>query len=129
MHTGSCLCGKITFEILQEIKEIIFCHCPMCRKAQGTAFSANTPIEKDKFKLISGKEYLHNYLSSPDKFRCFCKNCGSPIYSYFISKLNILRLRIGCLDTVPEGKPSKHICADKKATWYEINDNLPQFNA
>lgn len=127
MHKGSCLCGKITFEIDQKISQITYCHCPMCRKAQGTAFGTNTAIDKSNFRFISGREYIKEFLSSSDKYRCFCKNCGSPIYSYFLSNPFILRLRIGCLDTIPEGKPNLHIYVEEKAPWYEINDGLPKY--
>jgi hypothetical protein len=44
MLTGSCLCGSIQYQYDGEINEIALCHCGQCRKAQGSAFAANSPL-------------------------------------------------------------------------------------
>ncbi|WP_438269777.1 GFA family protein [Neptunomonas phycophila] len=38
MITGSCLCGKVSYEISGEVGDIVHCHCVTCRKAHGAAF-------------------------------------------------------------------------------------------
>jgi hypothetical protein len=77
---------------------------------------------------VSGAELLHEWESSPGKRRCFCSRCGSPILKKSDNAPEILRLRLGTLDSDPRIKPSKHIFVGSKAPWFEITDNLPASN-
>ena len=58
MIEGSCLCGGIRYQYDGEIEEISLCHCAQCRKAQGSAFAANSPVDSARFKLLAGAEPL-----------------------------------------------------------------------
>ena len=55
-----------------------------------------------------------------------CRNCGSPIYSQRMSAPELMRLRIGTLDTPIKAKPGFHIYTASKAEWDDITDALPQ---
>jgi hypothetical protein len=125
-HSGSCLCGGVRYEYTGELGAVVYCHCAQCRKAQGTAFGTNAPIAADQFRLLAGAELLKSYESSPGKQRVFCANCGSPLYSRLLARPEVLRLRIGSLDTPLRSKPEAHIFAASKAEWYDILDGLPQ---
>ena len=37
IHRGSCLCGKVTFEIEGNFEQFFLCHCERCRKDTGSA--------------------------------------------------------------------------------------------
>lgn len=127
MHTGSCLCGGIRFETHQEIGPIQICHCIQCRKAQGSAFVTNTPVQEENLRFISGKDLLVAFESSPGKQRCFCKNCGSPIYSKTEKLPGVVRIRVGTLDNDVNTEPHAHFYVAHKANWFQITDNFPQF--
>lgn len=128
MLTGSCLCGGIRYQYDGEISEIALCHCQQCRKAQGSAFASNSPIESRLFTITQGTALLQNYYSSPLKKRVFCQRCGSPLYSQRVDLAEIIRLRLGTLDTPISCQPSYHIYAASKAEWWAINDDKPRFN-
>ena len=125
-HRGSCLCGAIRFEIDGELGPIVFCHCAQCRKAQGSAFAANAPVHAGDFRVVAGREALAAYESSPGKRRHFCRICGSPIMSTRDSLPEVVRVRIGTLDSRIDARPSAHIFAASKAEWYEPGDALPR---
>ena len=127
MFKGSCHCGHITYEVHGDLGGIVSCHCSQCRKSQGSAFATNAPIKSVDFKVISGAELIREYPTSEDKVRAFCQNCGSPLYSQLKTKPEVLRLRVGSLDTKITQKPVAHIYAASKAEWYEILDDLPQY--
>ncbi len=95
---GSCLCGGIRYEVSDRIGPIVLCHCGMCRKAQGGAFAANAPVRRSYFRLVAGAELLTSYESSPQKWRCFCRICGSPVYSHRASVADIVRIRLGLVE-------------------------------
>jgi len=129
MYKGSCLCGDIRFEITGEIKNIIYCHCSECRKAQGSAFATNGNLEEKHFKIIHGKENLTKYKSDKGQYKYFCKKCGSPIISKNNLHPDTVRVRLGTIETEITEKPEAHIFVSSKANWEEINDNLPQYNS
>src|SRR5215510_11184063 len=127
MHKGSCLCGNVRYELTAELGEFGYCHCTSCRKASGSAHAANAPIDRTDVHLVSGSDTLREFESSPGKFRAFCSRCGSPIYAYLASSRDILRIRLGSLDTAFGKQPRAHTFVSDKASWEPINDNLPQF--
>lgn len=128
MHKGSCLCGAVSYEINGELGPIGFCHCSRCRKVNGTAFSAASLIPLKNFKIVTGQEALVDYESSPGVYRIFCGVCASPICSKRDTMPESVRLRVGTLDTPVTEKPVMHIFVADKAEWYEICDDLPQYD-
>ena len=128
LYTGSCLCGGIRYEIHGEIGDIIACHCRRCRKANGTAFATNAPIQKADFKIVKGEALFKKFASTPTTERCFCSECGSPIISIKAETPDTYRLRLGTLDTPIEHKPTMHIFTAYKAEWDTICDGLPQYD-
>jgi hypothetical protein len=127
MYRGSCLCGNIRYEITGELGDFGYCHCRSCRKASGSAHGANAPVDRADFRLLTGADSLREYESSPGKFRAFCGNCGSPIYAYISTTADLLRLRLGSLDTPFSKQPKAHTWVSDKAPWEPLVDGLPQF--
>ncbi len=125
MVRGTCLCGGIQFEASED-PLIVLCHCSICRKSNGAPFDAGAAVPSDKLQLAKGAELIQLYESSPGNHRAFCRVCGSraPAKSrdgklYFVPA--------GLLDDDPGVKPALHIFVGSKAPWWEITDNLPQF--
>lgn len=127
MIHGSCLCGGIRYEYDGEIEEISMCHCSQCRKAQGSAYVAVSPIQSAKFRIVAGAGLLKEYRAIPHKARVFCSHCGSPIYSARDDLPEIKRLRLGTVETPVECRKAYHIFAGSKANWERITDGLPQY--
>jgi hypothetical protein len=71
--------GITPFEILGPVGEVRLCHCDLCRRANGTAFSANARIPLERYRVIKGEDLISEYESSPGARRCFCSRCGSPV--------------------------------------------------
>jgi hypothetical protein len=128
MYEGSCLCRNVQYEIDGELGEFGYCHCTSCRKASGSAHAANAPVARAQFRLVSGADSLREFESSPGKLRAFCSRCGSPIYAYLTTSAEVLRIRLGTLDTPFEKAPTAHTWVSDKAPWDPIKgDGLPQF--
>jgi len=75
---GSCLCKSISFEIINECRYSILCHCTMCQKSNAE-FSNYTKVQKNNLKFLS-KKGLKWFLSSKKFKRGFCNNCGSSLF-------------------------------------------------
>jgi len=129
MYTGSCLCGTVRFSISGGIRNIIFCHCSQCRKAQGTAFATNGIVNEQDFRIESGEDALSQYESSPGQTRYFCKICGSPMLSKNTAKPGQVRVRLGTIESDITERPQAHIFVGSKANWETITGDLPQYDS
>ena len=128
MHQGSCLCGSIRYTLTGELSDFGFCHCSSCRKASGAAYGANAGIGRAQLELRDPDDCLREYESSPGKKRAFCSRCGSPLYAYLATSPDLIRIRLGTLDTPFDKRPKAHTFVGDKADWDVIRDDLPQFD-
>ncbi len=124
---GGCLCGSIRYEITTALQDAEHCHCSMCRKAHGAAFSTNAVVPTDKLTVTSGADLLSEYQSSPNRRKCFCSTCGSQLFIRRLDKPEFTVVTLGTTDADPCARPERHVFTGSKAPWYEIADTLPQF--
>ncbi len=124
---GGCLCEDIRYELTAPLGQMANCHCSMCRKAHGTAFSTIAPVESSGFRWTRGGEALAHYESSPGKRRWFCSRCGSHLVSTRDANPDSVLVRCGSLDGDPGRGPAAHGWVESSAPWHEISDELPQF--
>jgi hypothetical protein len=126
---GSCLCGGIRYEIRGPLGPALNCHCSMCRKATGAAFRTRVSVAAEDLIWISGYELLTRYRSSPGQYRSFCRVCGSTLVTFYENDPGSLKLALGTLDDDPGVSAECHVFVSSKAQWFEITDNLPQFES
>lgn len=126
MVHGSCLCGRVQFELGGAAQFINHCHCSMCRKAHGSAFGSFLHAQGALFRWVCGEASIQNYQSSAGNFRAFCRVCGSNVPVLEDDGAHVIT-PAGALDGDPEVRPIVHIHTASKAPWYEITDDLPQF--
>ena len=130
MYTGSCLCGQIQYTINGELAPVQLCHCQQCRKAQGSAFAANIPVDVADFTVTRGADVLKEYESTSvsGKFRQFCSHCGSPLFSKLASAPGVVRVRAGTInENINSGLAHNQFVAHK-ANWWKLDDTLPCFD-
>lgn len=124
MLTGSCLCGKVRYQINGPVYRFVHCHCRTCRKVHGTVYGSSAVVQREHFQVVSGERAISRYESSPGKYRCFCSACGTHV---FAQKREEVFLRIGTLDSDPGIRPEAHIWTSHKAPWYQLSDELPRY--
>ena len=127
-YIGSCLCGKIKYEITGAINDIVMCHCSLCRKAQGSAFATNANVATDDFNFLCGADNLSGYEATPGQVKSFCKTCGSPIMSQQKDHPDTIRIRLGLIESDITERPIAHAFVDSKANWESLNDDLPRYS-
>jgi hypothetical protein len=125
-QTGSCLCGKITYEITGELTDVLNCLCSMCRKLHASAFRTRAKVRTRDWTTRSGESLLTFYESSPGEHKGFCSVCGSSLYTKFDANPEVLGFPLGTLDTDPQVKATRHVFVGSKAPWFDITDGLPQ---
>lgn len=127
MIKGSCLCGTVSYELQGEISQILLCHCSRCRKATGSAFAAVALVRAEDLHIVAGAQAIKKFDSAPGVGRHFCQNCGSPLFSKREHAPELLRLRVGTLDTKLPTTPIAHVFVASKSEWFEICDSNPQY--
>ncbi len=127
MLTGHCLCGKVQYEISRTPVAMMYCHCEECRRATGSSLNTSIFVRRDDFQLVSGRSLVASHETSPDNIRHFCSGCGSPLFKFFPQPAGMMTVRAGTLDSDPGVRPAGHIWVSEKAPWFEIADELPQF--
>ena len=126
MLTGSCLCGSVKYSISAEITHAENCHCSMCRKAHGAAFSTNALVPTAALSIV-GAENLSSYRSSANREKLFCSKCGSQL---FIKRLNAPEgtvVTLGTLNEDPLLKPSRNVFVGSKAPWHDLESKLSSY--
>ncbi|MEE9278765.1 MAG: GFA family protein [Myxococcota bacterium] len=123
---GSCLCGGIAYEIEGEHETILNCHCSRCQKAHGVAHASVLLVDPAQFRWLRGEELLQSYrVPDAQRFKhCFCRVCGSSLPEVHGDQVVA---KIGTLDDDPGARPRCHIFTSSKAPWFDITDDLPQF--
>ena len=94
---GSCLCKSISFEIINECRYSVLCHCTMCQKSNAE-FSNYTKVQKENIKFLN-KKNLKWFFSSKNYKRGFCKNCGSSLFFQSRHSENEISVSTGSLNS------------------------------
>lgn len=130
-NTGSCLCGKISFSVDRLLPVVGHCHCKMCQKFHGAAFSTFVEVKNSDLHWQSGKELLKSFQAKNKTVRKFCQSCGSSLIfeSKYNRKDSTIEIALAAFDTNVDSTPNAHIFTQSKVKWLEIKDNLPKYLA
>lgn len=73
VHTGSCHCGRIRFEVEGEVDSGLACNCSMCARRASLLWF----VPRDKLRLLTDEADAGTYLFNKHVIRHrFCANCG-----------------------------------------------------
>ena len=127
MNKASCLCRRITFEVKQFEQRVAHCHCTMCRKFHGAAFSTFGEVREENLIWLTGQEDLAQYRAENDSVRSFCQHCGSSLLfeSKFNRQADTIEVALAAFDELEDIKPDAHIYTSSQVPWITLNDGLP----
>jgi hypothetical protein len=122
---GKCRCGVVRYRVPDAFLYAMNCHCSRCRAATGSAFKPLAGIERDQLEITDGRDSL---LVVGDDFLndTRCGSCGSLLFSV-VRDGAYVHVALGSLVDAPRIQPTEHIFVGSKAPWFEITDDLPQF--
>jgi hypothetical protein len=123
--SGRCECGTVRYRVADAFRYAADCHCSRCRAATGSAFKAFAGIEREKLALTAGQDSLL-VVGEEDANDTRCGVCGSLLFSVVRDGASV-HVAMGSLVDDPSIRPSAHIFVGSKAPWFEITDDLPQF--
>ena len=122
---GACECGAVRYTVADEFRYAMNCHCSRCRASTGSAFKAFAGIEREKLEITRGRDSLLVF-GEEDLNHTRCAVCGSLLFSV-VRDGAYVHVALGSLVDPPSIRPTSHMFVGSKARWFEITDDLPQF--
>jgi hypothetical protein len=122
---GKCGCGAVRYRVADEFLYALNCHCSNCRAATGSAFKPLAGIERQKLEVTEGADELLVF-GEEDLNDTRCAVCGSLLFSV-VREGAYVHVALGSLVDAPTIRPTHHIFVGSKAPWFEITDDLPQY--
>jgi hypothetical protein len=126
MVRGSCLCGKVAFELDPAgVVAIVGCYCAPCRKVSGGQYGVYFQLRGGAFRWLSGQDQVAEYESSPGNLRGHCRACGcvAPIATAY----GAIRVPGGALDEDPGIGPDIVLFERSKAGWCGLEHGAHRF--
>ena len=123
---GRCRCGAVRYEVSDAFRYAANCHCSECRAATGSAFKPFARIEREKLTITEGLQEIAVF-GEDDLNDTRCGACGCFLFSV-VSEGAFVHVAMGSLVDAPTIRPTHHIFVGSKASWFEITDDLPQFD-
>jgi hypothetical protein len=123
--TGKCECGTVRYRVVDAFEYAFNCHCSACRAATGSAFKPVAGIMRERLELTDGQNRLL-LVGHEDDNHTRCAACGSLLFSV-VREGAYVHVALGSLVDAPSIRPTKHIFVGSKAPWFEITDDLPQY--
>ena len=121
---GSCLCGRVSFEVAGDLPGPDACHCTDCRKFSGHYF-VSTDVPRSAV-TIHGAEHLTWYQAHEAVRRGFCATCGASLF-WDPVKHDWIGIAMGAFDAPTETRLHIHVWVADKGDYYDITDGLPQY--
>ena len=125
MLDGRCECGAVQYRVADQFRYALNCHCSRCRAATGSAFKPFAGIEREKLEITDGVDALLVH-GDDDLNDTRCGACGSLLFSV-VRDGAYVHVALGSLVDAPSIRPAAHMFVGSKAPWFEITDDLPQF--
>ena len=96
-------------------------------RVELTGHEAEFIAECDGFRYTRGEDRVKSFRSSEQIERTFCGECGSNLEFRVGFLPDVVWMAAGSFDEETAIRPDAHIFATSKAAWFDITDDLPQY--
>lgn len=97
LHSGSCHCGAIRFEVTGRIDEVVVCNCSICARTGYLHWEVAPPA----FRLVTPEAPIRNYqFGTRTSQNFFCERCGISPFRRSRSNPDDVDVNVRCLDGV-----------------------------
>lgn len=127
MITGACRCGSVKYHFNKnDIVTMYCCHCSICRKSSGSAFSSLSIVRSGSFKIGKGDEKIVK--KGTDSFSQYhCGECYSWVFGASGQAPKGVLIPCGTFNEDPGRWIEFHKYYESRASWIEIKDDLPKY--
>jgi hypothetical protein len=122
--TGHCLCGGVRYKANAARRQVIRCHCEMCRRAVGNVWTATQALRGDL--KVEDDGCLSWYQSSDHARRGFCNRCGASLF-FDSSHRPTMGIAAATIDQPSGLEFSAHIYTDDATDYEPLSENVPSY--
>ena len=112
--TGGCLCGGVRFALEAQPRDVLVCHCSLCRRS-GTLAGAYTAVPRQAL-VFSSQATLAWYIDVNGRRRGFCDACGATLF-WSADDRDTVSVSAGALDGRTGLGIERHIFVADAADW------------
>ena len=122
---GACFCGEVRYQVRGFPVMVEYCHCDDCRKSGGSAVTVFAGFARKDFEIAKGTPTYFNATSVVR--RSFCGTCGTALFYENQDYPDDIYIHLGSFDEPEDLPPDRHVWVSERISWYEIKDDLPQY--
>jgi hypothetical protein len=122
---GGCNCGEVRYLITQPILTSYICHCHLCQKRTGSAFSMSVVIPVEGFDLMRGAPLRteRRLAGGARMFAHVCPTCHSRTHTQREGRATV-NVRTGTLDDTSWIRPVAQIWTSSAQPWALVRDDI-----
>src|SRR5262247_2470241 len=94
---GSCLCGAVKYLAATDVRRVVNCHCGLCRRMNGSAFSSYAVVPFEALEVVGGSD-LGVYAVTDRAAKHYCSRCGTPLYNLNAKYAGACMLYLGAVE-------------------------------
>lgn len=130
IHSGHCLCGNVSYEVIGDPVIVAHCHCDDCQRLTGSGHSTGAMYPLDSLTL-DGEVSEYELISENGNrvTRVFCPNCGSPILGRNSGMEGFATLSLGTMDDSNDLVPGVTVFARNRKPWDAMDESVQTFDA
>ena len=128
-YRGGCQCGSIRYEVSDEPRQVVACHCTECQSQSGSAFGMTMVVPEEAFLITKGEPQFYRSTSSTGraKLGAFCPDCGTRIYHKPEWRKGSISVKPGTLDETGWLRPNVHLWTSSKQGWVTIPEGVEAY--
>jgi hypothetical protein len=122
---GGCNCGAIRYRVTRSFLTAYICHCHLCQKRTGSAFSFSVVLPASGLEWVAGQPLRTERLLADGgkNISWICPACYSRIYTQREGGPTI-NLRAGTLDDTSNLRPVAQFWTSSAQPWALIADEV-----
>jgi len=121
--TGGCQCGAVRYEARAALRDVVLCHCAMCRRIHGHIGAYSATVKGAL--VMTESRGLKWYASSPGIRRGFCGECGASLF-WESSTRDYVSIAAGTLDAPTGLTTVLQIHTGSAGDYYRVDSEIPQ---
>ena len=126
IHTGNCLCGAVRYKVTGPLRDVVNCHCNLCRQFHGH-YGAYTSAPRENVQIKNENNLLAWYRGMNNHARRgFCVICGSSLF-WDLDGATTISIAAGTIDQPTGLRTTKEIYIAEKADYYCLDPQLEKF--
>lgn len=126
--SGACLCGAIRYRVTSGVRRVVNCHCSLCRRMNGSAFSSYAVVPHKALELRD-EQSLARYAVTERATKHYCITCGTPIFNLNRKYLGACMLYLGSIEGGDVYFPSLNVYCESMLSWVQEVGALEGFPA